>query len=222
MNSDIFITTSDLEKLIKEKSEDSFMSHLKNILNQDYRYKGVIEQNSVKLWRFNSWSGLLYTVFIFVINNEGKVIKTKSKLNSAGKVLHIFNSSLFLSLWIRAFFYIDSLSGFIMAIITLIVFMTAWLLLSIRIYKNERLNELQNICSLLEIKDPVKKEKKEFGFKGIATRIIVYPFCIALILLSIFLLIPDGEYLNAMGAITISGVYLYSDVKIILNKLKNK
>ena len=50
------------------------------------------------------------------------------------------------------------------------------------------------------------------------TRIFMYPFCIGLILLAIFLLFPNGEIIKAIASIAIAGAYLFTDIKILTRK----
>jgi hypothetical protein len=70
----------------------------------------------------------------------------------------------------------------------------------------------------------IEEEKlpaNEWTFKRTLLRIIIYPFCVFLIVLGVYMIIEPVNYRTpsaGLGAIVIATVYLYSDLKILLMK----
>ncbi|TXD67780.1 hypothetical protein ESV24_15120 [Aequorivita lipolytica] len=63
-----------------------------------------------------------------------------------------------------------------------------------------------------------EKPEKEWFAKNILIRLFTYPFCLFLIGINIFLIIPNGQYLLAIGSLTMVSFYIIADLKMILRR----
>src|SRR5690606_5645902 len=86
------------------------------------------------------------------------------------------------------------------------------------VYNFEKQNQLDKIFELLEIEVDERKIEREWSIKKVITRIFLYPICIGLILLAIFLFFPNDEIILGIGSLSIAGMYLFADIKILLGK----
>lgn len=94
-------------------------------------------------------------------------------------------------------------------------FFLAISLLNSKLYQYEKKEHLKEFRKVLNIKGEEKAPEKEWSIKMILTRLFIYPFCFALILLNIFLIIPQGRFFIAIPTLVIVRIYLYSDLKMI-------
>jgi len=125
------------------------------------------------------------------------------------------------------------LKKFLICISIFLILTFACYLVSRKIYSYNRKDLLTDFYQLLNISskniqlakqarskildaETEEKPAKEWSTSKILTRLFIYPFCLALILFSIFGMIPDGKFILAIPILAIVGVYLYSDLKIIL------
>jgi hypothetical protein len=70
-----------------------------------------------------------------------------------------------------------------------------------------------------EIKE--EKETNEWSFKRIVIRLFAYPFCIFLIVFGVYMVMVPltiRTIIAGLGAMTISSIYLYSDIKLLTTK----
>ncbi|MEZ0130809.1 SDR family NAD(P)-dependent oxidoreductase, partial [Flavobacterium sp. LBUM151] len=71
-------------------------------------------------------------------------------------------------------------------------------LLNSKLYQYEKKENLKEFRKALNIKEEEKFPEKEWSIKMILTRLFIYPFCFALILLNLFLIIPEGSFFIAI------------------------
>ncbi|WP_339917978.1 hypothetical protein [Yeosuana marina] len=204
--------------MIELKEENTFMNHLWTVISRDFRVKGEISSNKIKLWKQGFWSMSIYPIFTFEFNTENHLINITDKQNPIGKLFRIF---FLLPLVIVVFAQIINGFDFIanLKFITLFgIIISLLILLTRKVYNYEKQNQLEIIYDLLDIEGEEKTIEKEWSNKKIITRIFMYPFCIGLILLAIFLLIPNGEIIKGIVSIGIAGAYLFADIKILFRK----
>ena len=216
------ITRTDILKLIEERKTDSFETHLWSILKRDFKPAGEIGNREVKVWGMNFWNGFFYPIFQFDLNQEGHLIKISDRINPAGRLFF----GLFCILTCIPWFYwviddFDLLEHW-PQILTGIIFLGALIFIGLKIYKMEKEMQLKEIYELLEMEIEPSTTEKEWGWKKIAVRLIMYPLSLFLIFISIFLLVPKGSYIMAMVTLILVSLYLYSDVKIIRQKRRRK
>jgi len=212
------ITKKDIEKLIELRKENTFLNHLLNVFSRDFQPKGEIGRNEIKVWRQNLWNMTFYPVFTFEFNANNHLTNIKDKLNPIGKT--------FIGIILLGFLYLifpKNLSDFdfianwpIAAFIA--VFAVLIVMVARMVYRFEKQNQLEQIFELLDIEIEEKKPEKEWTLKKIITRILMYPFCIGLILFAVLYLFPKGKIILAIGSLVISGMYLYADLKILIGK----
>lgn len=82
--------------------------------------------------------------------------------------------------------------------------------------------QLKEIYELLDMEIEHSETKKEWGWKKIMVRLIMYPLSLFLILVSIFFTLPAKGYFTVLVVLIIVGLYLYSDVKILMQKRRRK
>jgi len=103
------ITKKEVEQLIELEEESTLLNHFLNVFSRDFRAKGEIKSDRIKLWRQGFWNMTVYPIFILEFNEENHLINITDRLNPIGK---IFNVIIFLLL---TFFIINHLindSGF--------------------------------------------------------------------------------------------------------------
>ncbi|WP_148639126.1 hypothetical protein [Aquimarina longa] len=67
------------------RKEDTFLNHLWNIFSRDFRPKGEIDRNEIKVWKQNLWNSAFYPIFKFELNTNNHLTNITSKLNPIGK-----------------------------------------------------------------------------------------------------------------------------------------
>jgi hypothetical protein len=84
---------------------------------------------------------------------------------------------------------------------------------------------LKNLVAVkndIPIQEKIEKPEKEWTFKKITIRLFAYPFCLFLIGFGVYMIVNPVNWKSqgaGIGAMAIAGIYLYSDLKIII---KNK
>ena len=81
--------------------------------------------------------------------------------------------------------------------------------------KKQQLNE---IFEILDIEVEIEKVEPEWSLKNTLIRLFTYPFCFFLMWLTIFVVIPAGNYGLAIGIAIFVIPYLYIDLKLIMRK----
>lgn len=215
------LTRSDIQKLVKVKKEDTFWNHFVYAFATNYKVNGEVKKNIIKIWQKRTLRGIYYPVFIFEFDNQNQLIKITDKLNSYGKVIQlIFPFIFFLPLIYTSISDFELKRFFICGLIILILFL-AILLLNNKLYQYEKKEHLEEFRKTLNIKEE-KVPEKEWSIKMILTRLFIYPICFTFILLTIFLIVPEGGLFIAIPILGIVGVYLYSDLKLIFKHEKRK
>lgn len=213
------ILKKEVEELIELKKENSFLHHLWNIISRDYKSKGCVESDEVKVWRQSFKLGVAYPIYTFKFNSKNHLIDIEDKLNpAAGLFFALFVLLISIPFWSIFTEPFDWFSDLLLILVGVLI-ISAALILFYKYYQFEKKEQLKEIFDLLEIEVIDEPEQKEWSLKMILIRLFIYPFSIGLILLSIFLLIPDGLYLHGIVASVIAITTLYADLRILI---KNK
>ncbi len=216
------ITKKDIEKLIKLRKEDTFLNHLWNVFSCDTRSKRESDRNKVKVWEQNMWISAFYPIFIFELNENGHLINITYKLNPIGKtIIGLFLVGILYLFFINFIRDFDFLENWLPILIGS-TFLLILILLFRKIYVFEKQNQLEGIYEILDIEIEKKQLEKEWSLKNILIRLFTYPFCLFLIGLNLFLIIPNGQYFLAIVSFGFVGFYLVTDLKIILRKKTGK
>jgi len=214
------VTKKDVEKLIELRKENTFLNHLWNVFSRDFRPKGEIGRNEIKVWKQNMWNATFYPIFTFEFNANNHLTNIADKLNPIGKTLiGIFAFGFLYFIFPKNLSDFDFIGNW--PIITFIaVFISIIVLVARMVYRFEKKNQLEEILEFLDVEVEEKKPEKEWSLKNILIRLFTYPFCLFLIGLNIFLIIPNGEYILALGSFGFIGFYLFADIKMILKNKK--
>lgn len=216
------ITRKDVEKLIELEKENTFFNHLWNIFSRDFKPKGEINQKEIKIWKQNIWNMTFYPIFTFEFDSDNHLTNITNKLNPVGKT--------FIGIFISGFLYLifpENPTEFnlienwrIIVVISVFVFLVIWV--ARKIYKFEKNNQLNQIFEILDIEIEEKTPEKEWSLKNILIRLFTYSFSIFIIAISLWSLYENGvkSIIMTLFGIGICGMYLYSDVKIIMKNKK--
>ncbi len=212
------ITKKDIEKLIELKKEDTFINHLWNVFSRDLRPKGEINRNKIKVWKQNMWNMTFYPIFTFELNANNHLTNITDKLNPIGKtIVGIFSIGILFFIFTNLSNDFDFLENWL-TILIVWIFLLIFITVFRKLYQSEKQNQLDKIFEILDIEVGEKKPEKEWSLKNILIRLFTYPFCLFLIGLNIFLIIPKGQYILAFGTFGFVGFYLFADLKMIFKK----
>ncbi|WP_300027997.1 hypothetical protein [uncultured Maribacter sp.] len=218
MRKTLEITKKDIEKLIELRKENTFLNHLWNVFSRDFRAKGEIGRNEIKVWKQNMWNMTFYPIFTFELNANNHLTNIKHKLNPIGKtIVGLFLIGIIYFVFTNFSTDFDFLENWL-AILIVSVFLLIFITVFRKIYQSEKQNQLDEIFEFLDIEVEEKKPEKEWSLKNILIRLFTYPFCLFLIGLNIFLIIPNGQYILALGTFGFVGFYLFADLKMIFKK----
>ena len=216
------VTKKDVEKLIELRKESTFLNHLWNVFSRDLRAKGEIKRNEIIVWNQNMWNMTFYPIFTFEFNSDNHLINITDKINPIGKTIIGIVSLWFLYLIFpnnpTEFNPIDSWQ--LTLIVAVFVFLVIWV--ARKIYRMERKNQLEQIYEILDIEIEKKTPENEWSLKNILIRLFTYPFAIFVITICVWSLFSNGIksiFLTLFG-IGICGMYLYSDVRMIIKNKK--
>ena len=216
------ITKKDVGKLIELKKENTFLNHLWNVISRDFRPKGEIRETEIKIWKQNSWNSTFYPVFTFEFNANNCLTNIRDNLNPIGKgLIGLFLIGFLYFIFQKKVFDID-LTKFWVMIIFLLTFGLITALVARKIYLFEKQNQLDEILEILDIEIEEKKPEKEWSLKKILIRLFTYPFSIFIIFICTWNLLENGikGIFMALFGIGICGMYLYSDIKTIIENKK--
>lgn len=212
------ITKKDIEKLIELRKENTYLNHLWNVFSRDFRPKGEIGRNEIKVWNQSIWNVAFYPIFTFELNANNNLTNITDKLNPIGKtIVGLFLIGILYFVFTNLSTDFDFLENWL-AILIASVFLLIFITIFRELYQSEKQNQLDEIFEFLDIEVEEKKLEKEWSLKNILIRLFTYPFCLFLIGLNIFLIIPNGQYILALGTFGFVGFYLFADLKMIFKK----
>ncbi|WP_283635514.1 hypothetical protein [Aquaticitalea lipolytica] len=212
------ITKKDIEKLIELRKENTYLNHLWNVFSRDFRPKGEIGRNEIKVWNQSIWNVAFYPIFTFELNANNNLTNITDKLNPIGKtIVGLFLIGILYFVFTNLSTDFDFLENWL-AILIASVFLLIFITIFRKLYQSEKQNQLDEIFEFLDIEVEEKKLEKEWSLKNILIRLFTYPLCLFLIGLNIFLIIPNGQYILALGTFGFVGFYLFADLKMIFKK----
>lgn len=212
------VTKKDVEKLIELRKENTFLNHLWNVFSRDMRAKGEVKRNEIKVWSQNMWNMTFYPIFTFEFNANNHLVKITDKINPIGKtIVGLFSVVILYFIFSNLSTDFDFLENWL-PILIVSVFLLIFVSVFRKLYLSEKQNQLDEIFEILDIEVEEKKPEKEWSLKNILIRLFTYPFCLFLIGLNIFLIIPNGQYILALGTFGFVGFYLFADLKMIFKK----
>lgn len=212
------IPKSDIEKLIESRTKNTYLNHLWNFLWKDYTAKGEIKENEIKVWQQNMWNSGFYPIFTFELDDNKNLINISDQLNPVAKTIIGILFIGAVGLIAYNFPPIAEINGYLVIIAIVIIYAFLFVTVFRKIYVTERQNQLDAIFDILEIEVEKKEVEKEWSLKNIMIRVLTYPFCLSLIAFNIWILIPEGQYLLALGSLMAVGYYLVPDLILIFRK----
>nr|WP_298996056.1 hypothetical protein [uncultured Allomuricauda sp.] len=215
------ITKSDIVELIEEKQTDSLTTHFLTILKWDFRPTGEIRNREIRIWRQNGWNSMFYPIFKFELNSNGHLINISDRINPVGLIIFVLFCAFFSIPWLYWIFDDFDLLARWHQIVGWVIFLGIFLLIGFKIYRMEKKIQLGQIYEILDIEVEDEKPEKEWGWKKILVRLITYPLSLFLVAICFFAAIPQRKYFLVFGILLIVGVYIYTDLKLILEKKKN-
>lgn len=212
------VTKKDVEKLIEVRKENTFLNHLRNVFSRNLRSKGDVGRNEIKVWKQNKWNSIFYPIFTFEFNANNHLTNITDKLNPVGKtIVGLFSIAILYFVFSNFSTDFDFLQNWL-SILIVSIFLLIFITVFRKLYQFENQNQLDEIFEVLDIEVEEKKPEKEWSLKNILIRLFTYPFCLFLIGLNIFLIIPNGQYILALGTFGFVGFYLITDLKMIFKK----
>lgn len=211
------ITKSDIVKLIEEKQTDSFTTHLLTVLKWNCRPSGEIRNREIRVWRQNDWNKIFYPIFKFDLNRDGHLINISDRINPIGRIIYILFCALFSIPWLHWVFEDFDILNHWIQIFGWVIFLGIFLLIGFKVYRMEKKIQLEQIYEILDIETD-KKTEKEWSWSKILTRLIMYSLSIFLIIVNILFVIPKGQFILTIVSLGLVGVYLYTDLKILMRK----
>jgi protein-S-isoprenylcysteine O-methyltransferase Ste14 len=164
------------------------------------------------------WNVAFYPIFTFELNANNNLTNITDKLNPIGKtIVGLFLIGILYFVFTNLSTDFDFLENWL-AILIASVFLLIFITIFRKLYQSEKQNQLDEIFEFLDIEVEEKKLEKEWSLKNILIRLFTYPFCLFLIGLNIFLIIPNGQYILALGTFGFVGFYLFADLKMIFKK----
>ncbi|MDT0644647.1 hypothetical protein RM553_17540 [Zunongwangia sp. F363] len=212
------ITKTDIRKLIDVEKADSFFNHLVAVVTRDYRAKGEIKPSEIVVWSQSFWTGVTYPVFTFKLDSKNNLIDITDRLNPVGLVFYFGFISFLIFLFTPQDITNIAWENFWPLALTVVLFLAIFVLITTRIYRFEKQEQLNEIFELLDIEVDSEKSEQEWSLKNIMIRLFTYPFCAFLIWLNVFIAIPTGNYGLAMGTAIFVIPYLYFDITLIMRK----
>ena len=226
-----------IDAIIDVKKASNFINHL---LSNFYFSDQIItdkQHQSYKLWKSDRWSRLMYSVFHITFNQEGSIVKIHEEINPLGKLIKYFY--LGFVLFFYAYLIYDTFLyppdefywGYFIPPLAILVFFYAvykGVGFGRKMLKNRMIDHLKIVIGL-ETTESLKQKndlKSELTRKKTLTRLILYPLCIFLIFVSLYMLLIDNapksskSYSAGLYALGLSFTYLAVDIIILIKKRK--
>jgi len=215
------ITKKDVERLIEVRKENTFFNHLANVFFRDFRPKGEVGRNEIKVWRQNMWNMTFYPIFTFEFNANNHLTKITDKLNPVGRTfIALIVIALICLIFPKNLSEFDLLDNWQMAIfLSAFSFLLIWIVR--KSYQSEKQNQLEQIFEILDIEIDEKTPEREWSLKNILIRLITYPFALLIIFISIWTLFENGNILVTIMTVGVCGSYLYADIRMIIKEKKS-
>ena len=216
------VTKKDVEELIELRKENTFLHHLWNAFSGDMRPKGEVKLNEIKVWRQNMWNATFYPIFTFEFNANNHLTNITDKLNPIGKTfIGIIVIGLLWLIFPKDLSEFDLMENWQMAtFLAVFAFLIVWI--ARKVYKNEKNNQLEQIYEVLDVEVDKKIPEREWSLKNILIRLFTYPFSLFIVFISIWFLFEYGIriILQSIIGIGVCGIYLYTDIKMIMRAKK--
>lgn len=223
-----------IDEFAKLEMESSYINHFLCNFNKEDKVKVHKLGSTYKIWKSDKWSRFLYSVFTMRFNVEGSIVEITEDINPIGKIIkYLFLGfvGLIFAYFIRDYIlypYDEYFLGDFMLLGVIGLFLFAvykGVAFGRRTEKNMMQDQIK-IAIGLETQESIQLKidaQSEWTGGKILTRIIMYPLCLFLIFVSVYMLFFEGASTvkgvsSATGAAIMCLGYLIRDISIILKK----
>jgi hypothetical protein len=216
-----------IDEIIDVNKNDNFIGHLSSAFFHKNKIVAEKQNELYKLWKSHQFSSIIYPVIKFKFNQEGEIVEINTEVNIVGKTLigiYFFLGALFLGNLIYQGLIIQKDIISLIPITAIFLLLFGFYKVIGGSYKREKKYFINNIKVHLaiateqELKN-VENLKSEWTYNKLLMRFFIYPFSISILLMSFWAMF-NGYYKGLLG-IPICIAFLYSDIKLIVNKSKN-
>ena len=226
-----------IDAYIQLEKKASFLNHF--LSNFRFLDKVIAEKKGdyYILWKSDRWSQFMYSIFHIDFNQDGAIVKIHEEMNLVGKWIKYLYFGLIL-LFVGYIVYDEIqyprdeyfFGDFMVFAVLLLLFYAIYKAVGYgrRIWKQKMAARLKIVIGLETEASLQEKEdaKSEWTGGKIVTRIIVYPLCLFLMFVGVYLLVFDNAATSPKGIVSgisillLCGGYLVLDIKAILKKRK--
>jgi hypothetical protein len=189
------------------------------------------------LWKSDRWSQLMFSVFYITFNQEGMITKIHEEINLVGKwIKYLYFAFVLLLVGYHTYDEIIYprreyfMEDFILYAVILIFFYAIYKAVEYgrRVWKQKMTDQLKIVIGLETKASLQEKEdaKSEWTGGKIVTRMIMYPLCLFLIFVGVYMLFFDNAsrslkvILSGLTILLLCGGYFVLDIKAIMKKRK--
>lgn len=220
------VTKQEIEQLVIKQKESNLKNHFHTAWNRDSTtYTGEIKKNVILLWKSSSFMRSIYPIFTLNFDDNGILKNIVIHQNPLHKYFNLFLIVVLISVLTSQFILFDISQALLqIAVILVMSLLLYFLLRKINNFEKENLiDELKHVIKQIEKTKGSNEEisenvlEKEWTLSKILTRLVLYPFCLFIIYISITEFIPCGKLNRAILGISIPLVYITTDLKILLS-----
>ncbi len=225
----------DIQKLIIQHKKSTLKNHWNDVFFYNTtKYSGEVKPNALLIWRSAHSLRGAYPIFHLTFDQHGELNGIKTEKNPYDKFLNKLTIGFFTLLTLALLFTTEMKTVILYIIAMSVVGILLHLLVSkmkkyeTKILTDELKEAIENIAleNNSELKNnsktALKKEKiKEWTFTKVVTRLLLYPFCILIIWVSITGFLSEGKIIHAIFGITAALAYPIADILLAFGKNKN-
>jgi len=164
------------------------------------------------------WNFGFYPIFTFELDENNHLINISDELNPVAKTIIGILFIGAVGLIAYNFPPIAELKGYFVILSIVLIYAFLFVTVFRKIYVSEKQIQLDEIFDMLEIEVGKKEVEKEWSLKNILIRLFTYPFCLSIIGFNIGIMIPEGQYMLALGSLIAVGFYMVPDLILIFRK----
>ena len=229
------VEKKDVEKLIVQNKKSNLKNHWNDSFHYNTtKYSGEIKQNEILVWSSSHFLRAAYPIFHLTFDQNGKLKGIKTEKNPYHKLLNKSSIGFFILVALGLILSTEIKTAIIGIVGISVVGILLHLVMSkskkfeTKILTDELKESIENIERLNnpeltnKPKSEIKKEiVKEWTITKILTRLIVYPFCLLILWISIKVFLPEGKLVHGIFGIGIGLGYPIVDILLIIGKKKN-
>lgn len=219
-----------IDRIITLERKNTLWNHLITGVLYNGEVIAQKKEREYVIWTTDYIIGTFYPTLKIHFDSRNEITKIESELSLNGKFWLLILVCLIVALSLKFLFvpifenveYFGFSEIFKLLFFGVFTYGLYWVLR--RIYNNERkwlVNELKVTVGLLtqEEIDQSMERKNEWTIRMTLFRIFAYPFSIFIIIFCVFYMLARGDLKGLFGP-PLVGLYLYSDIKILMGKRK--